>query len=311
MACTAVDQRRVERLLVPLDVPRDRLGARRAEERRRDLRVLARELERELAEARPLLAAELGRPAEDGALVRSRGMPVGGAAVGQEAAAERRAVDDADSRAPRDGQQLEKPRVVQAVVVVDEGRVRVAVGEDAVPQVHRVDAEAHRADAALALQLPQGLEPFAERPLGVLPALVLDVVEVHDVEVLDPEAPRALVEGSPDAGAGVVEGVVAVGAGARVLADLGGEEVAGAGHLAQRAAEDGLRPRGPVGRRDVEVVDAGVEGGVHRAHRLVLVHRAEDSPERRGAEAEARNLKPGPTQRVALHGCSEAYRSQV
>ena len=83
-------------------------------------------------------------------------------------------------------------------MVVDQAGVDVVVVEDPMPEIDRIDAETDRADAALALEFLHGGQPFGQGPLGVLPPLVLDIVDVDDVEVFDAQPCGALVQRGPD-----------------------------------------------------------------------------------------------------------------
>ena len=80
-------------------------------------------------------------------------------------------------------------------MVVHERGLHIAFFKDAAPQVHRVDAEADGADPALPPQFLQSFDPFANGPFHVAAALVLDVVQVNDVEVVDSQTAGALFEG--------------------------------------------------------------------------------------------------------------------
>ncbi len=83
-------------------------------------------------------------------------------------------------------------------MVVDQAGIDVIVVEDAMPEIDGIDAETDRADAALALEFRDGVQPFAEGPLRVLPPLVLDIVDVNDVEVCDAQPRGALVQRGPN-----------------------------------------------------------------------------------------------------------------
>lgn len=228
-------------------------------------------------------------------------MPGGRPAIRQQAGRKRRTIHNPDALLPRYRQQIEQLRIVQAVVIVNQRGIDIQGREDPLPQIHRVDAEADACNPTFPLQFLNRLVPFGQGPLGVLSSLVLDVVDVDDIDIVHAQPPGAFIQRSPYAGARVVQGVVAVAAGLRVLAHLGGQEVAAAGDAAQRFAENRLRQRAPVGGRHVEVVDAAVQGSMHRFDRFRFVHRAEDCPQGRRSEAEPGNHQPRLAEQIVLH----------
>src|SRR5487761_2311828 len=148
-------------------------------------------------------------------------MPLRSLASAQEAARKGRAVDDADASLLGHREEFRRAGVLQRVMVVNQGGVRRQRVEDAMPQVHRVDSEADVPDAAGLLQLQQRLNALAQRPLRAATVLVFEIVEMDEVEVIGAETARTFIERGADAGAGIVEGVVAVAAGLRVFAHLG------------------------------------------------------------------------------------------
>jgi hypothetical protein len=78
---------------------------------------------------------------------------------------------------PPKGQKIQKLRVAQTIVVMDEPRVDVYSAKDSLPEIHRVNPETDSSDAALFLEIAKRIEAFTQSPLRVLSALVFNVVE--------------------------------------------------------------------------------------------------------------------------------------
>ena len=125
------------------------------------------------------------------------------------------------------------------------------------------------------------------------------VVDVDDVEAVEPGALVAVLEGADRAGGGVVEGaaegqrmgkalahLARLRCGVEQPADLGGERIGVARARAQRVAQPVLGQPGAVMRRGVVVPDAHFPGGAEAGGRLVLRHGSGEIAERRAARAQ-------------------------
>src|SRR5579884_2905256 len=119
---------------------------------------------------------------------------------------------------------------MQAIVVVDQSSVEFQGTQDALPEIHGIDPKADCPDAALALQFANSGVAFFQRPLGMGPALVLDVVDVNYVEVLRSEPGAAFLDRAADPFARVIQSIVTIAVGVRVFADLSGKEITVARH---------------------------------------------------------------------------------
>ncbi len=219
-------------------------------------------------------------------------------------------------------QQLGECRLVQQRVPPgDHEDVHVGlVGE---PGEHRglVHPGADRAHGPLAAQPLQGRVGAAQ---GRLPVLV-GIVDVQDVDAVEPESLQALLDRPAHAVGAVVEddaaalgaGVVGVIAGpVRLAVDVGArrDRIRGADQapdlrgqdelVARPAGEGGAHPalRRPVAvqRRDVEGADPERPGVVHERDRVGVGDRAEEPADRCAAEAEARRRQAGAPERDVL-----------
>ena len=156
-----------------------------------------------------------------------------------------------------------------------------------------LDSATDIADAPFPFRFPQRFQSLGQSPFRVTAVLVFEVMEMDDVEIFRAESSRAFVERSADAGARVIERVVAVAAGLCVFADFGPEVIAVTRNAFERLAEDGFGHGAAVSRSHVEVVDAKVERGLNSANAFGFVRRAIDAAQRRRAEAESRDVQAG------------------
>ena len=103
------------------------------------------------------------------------------------------------------GDQFQAAGVVEAVMVVRQDGIHRGLGDHPLPQFHRIDPGADRADVAFLLERQRVPGKPSAKALSVLcEALVFEVVEVDDVDVIDAEALHAFLKSGADAGCGVV-----------------------------------------------------------------------------------------------------------
>ena len=219
-----------------------------------------------------------------------------------------------DAHAAVDGERkevVERPLLEQGVATGEHDHVDVVPAHELGRHRRLVHAGAHRADDALIAKLDQRRDRLGVRRRPV----VVGIVQVGDVDAIEPESLEALVDRAADAvaaevvlpprGGGNREALVvhrAVGVVARdeEAPDLRREHVLVAGTVGERRAEAALGQTESVVRRGVEVADAGVPGRVDRGPRLVVGRLAEQVAQLRGAEAEFGHGQAGP-QRATQH----------
>ncbi len=137
-----------------------------------------------------------------------------------------------------------------------------------------------------------------DRLLDDLPAVAeLDVVGLEQVHVVSPQPPQRFFNAGRDALGGKVEGV-------HVVPPALGREKHLVPPALQRRPQTLLRQRPAVVGRDVEVVDALIDGAVDCADAFGDVRLAELVAQRRGPVADDRHLHPRPAQRPVFHVCS-------
>ena len=151
-------------------------------------------------------------------------------------------------------------------------------------------------------------EPVLEG--GTVPILGA-VVDVDDVEAIEPQALVAVLQGADRAGGGVVEGAAEgqcmrealahlprVRCGVEQSADLGGERISVARAAAQRIAEPVFRQSGAVVRRGIVVANADVPGCSQAGDGVLFRHDRAQIAQRCAAGAE------GTRRTVVGHACS-------
>ena len=189
--------------------------------------------------------------------------------------------------------------------LVDGGghEVVATVGEQAVDREargdgdevgERVSGDADVAGLALALQLAHGGQGFVDDLVG---GTELGVVDLQEIDVVGLEAAEGVLDTLGDGGGGEVELVDTV------AAALGGEDhaVAMAGEAFAQAR---FGEREAVVRRDVEEVDAAIDGVVHGVNRFSRVGFAEDIAEWRGSETDEGEGERGGAELTDGHGRS-------
>ena len=281
-----------------LDVRLDVVRVRGADQGAGDRLVVASELEGEADDVDALRPAMLHRLAA--AFLDRRGGRVPGwhAALGEQAHAGRRGVDDADALALEVGGEVAERSVVEFVVAEGQhGLDDAGLGavEDGLVDAEREAGDADVADDALLFQAEQGRQGFVE---DLVVVGELDVVALDQVDVIDAEALQAVL----DAALGGRTRVIVVAARFGVAADLRGEQVRVARHAFQRAAEAEFRESLAVGGRDVDEVHAALERGLDGGDAVIERDLSEDGAERRRAEAENGDLEAGGAERAGFHG---------
>jgi hypothetical protein len=137
----------------------------------------------------------------------------------------------------------------------------------------------------------------------------IDIVDQHDVDSVDAEAQRRLLERAHGAVIGIVEAqavrhaaaiaraVAAPGEGLGDAADLGRDHHVLATRAPQRRADAVLGEAVAIERGGVDQADAGGEGCLDRRDCARLVEVCIEIAERRAAETKRRDLKVGAAER--------------